>query len=106
MKKWDDLLAKVGDPILRLEKYMIKKGLLQEGDSDKYRAQARDTARNALKLATVEKKPSIETMFDGVYDQIPDHLNEQKQELKAHLRKYPDAYDLSIFKDGEKWPHN
>lgn len=28
MKKWTDLLAKVGDPILRLEKYMIKQGLL------------------------------------------------------------------------------
>jgi TPP-dependent pyruvate/acetoin dehydrogenase alpha subunit len=53
---------------------MLKRGLLEEGDSDKYRALARETARNALKSATVEKKPSIETMFDGVYDEIPDHL--------------------------------
>jgi len=74
MKKWDDLLAKVGDPILRLEKYMIKKGLLKEGDSEKYRSQARDSARNALKSATVEPKPSIDSMFEGVYDKIPDHL--------------------------------
>jgi len=57
---------------------MIKKGLLNEGDSDKYRSEARDTARNALKLATVEPKPSIQTMFDGVYDEIPDHLEEQR----------------------------
>lgn len=76
MKKWDDLLQKVGDPIVRLEKYMLRKGLLKEGDSDKIRSQARDTARNALKLATVEPKPSIETMFDGVYDEIPNHLEE------------------------------
>jgi len=59
---------------LRLEKYMIKNGLLEEGESDKIRAEARNTARNALKAATVEPKPSIETMFDGVYDKIPDHL--------------------------------
>lgn len=59
MKKWEDLLSKVGDPILRLEKYMIRKGLLKEGDSEKYRSQARDAARNALKMATVEPKPSI-----------------------------------------------
>ena len=37
MKKWDDLLTKFGDPITRIEKYMINKGILTEACTNKIR---------------------------------------------------------------------
>ena len=33
MKKWNTLIAKLGNPITRLENYMIKKGMVDEGFS-------------------------------------------------------------------------
>jgi hypothetical protein len=32
-------------------------------------------------------------------------LKEQRKELKEHIKKYEDKYDLNQYKDGEKFPH-
>ena len=40
MKKWEDLLAKFGNPIQRLEKYLNKRGLLSEERTKKLRKDA------------------------------------------------------------------
>jgi hypothetical protein len=34
------------------------------------------------------------------------HLEEQRKELKEHLKKYADKYDLASYKDGERFPYN
>ena len=60
--------------------------------------------RDSLKAASVLQKPNIDSLFEDVYEKVPAHIEEQRQELKAHLRKYPEPYNLSGFVDGEKWP--
>lgn len=60
--------------------------------------------REALKTATVLPKPDIDTLFTEVYDEVPAHLEEQRQYLKEHLRKYPDQYNLENFVNGKEWP--
>lgn len=42
-------------------------------------------------------KPNLDSLFEEVYDKIPYHIEEQRQELKEHLRKYPEPYNLSGF---------
>lgn len=103
MKKWKELLTKFKSPIARLETYMLKKGLIKPDDSTKFRDEARTAVRDALKMANDQKKPPIEELFNDVYDHITPNLVEQRAELKAHLRKYGDKYDLATFKNGEKY---
>lgn len=103
MEKWKDLLSKFGNPIARLEKYMLREKLITPDQNEKFRVNARNMVREALKASSDMPKPSIDVMFNGVYDELPDHILEQKEELRAHLRKYPDHYNLQGFKDGEAW---
>lgn len=58
-----------------------------------------------LKRAKAEKKPSIDTMFENVYKEIPLSLQSQKKELLQHLEKHKDSYDLSEFHQEEKQVH-
>ena len=103
MEKWKDLMQKVSNPITRLEKYLLREGLITADQNEKLRKDARDAVRESLKAASDLPKPSIDWMFDSVYDGLPKHISEQKEQLRAHLRKYPDQYHLEKFIDGKKW---
>ena len=39
-------------------------------------------------------------MFEQVYEEMPDILKEQRQELRDHLKKYPQDYSLEKFVGG------
>jgi hypothetical protein len=45
-------------------------------------------------------------MFNDVYDTVMPHLEQQRQELKEHLRKHGDKYDLGVYQNGEKFPNS
>lgn len=60
--------------------------------------------RDALKASNELRKPAIDELFGDVYAQVPESLKEQERELKEHLRKYGQEYELENFKDGEKYP--
>lgn len=104
MKKWTELLSKFKSPISRLENYLIKRGLVKLEDAKSYRQEALNQVREALKTANEDKKPPIEDLFTDVYDIVPPHLEEQRNELKQHLQKYREKYDLGSYRDGEKFP--
>jgi 2-oxoisovalerate dehydrogenase E1 component alpha subunit len=40
-------------------------------------------------------KPPVEDLVSDVYDQVPAHLQKQLDELKAHIKKYPEAYPFT-----------
>lgn len=82
---------------------MKKKGLLTDERTKQLRKDAMEQVRNALKTATSELLPPIDTLFEDVYKEIPSHIEEQRQELKAHLRKYPEDYDLEKFVGGKEF---
>ena len=105
MQKWKDLLGKLKSPIQRLEAYMLRKGLIKPDDSQKIREEARTAVRDALRGAIDLQKPPIDELFGDVYDKLTPNLVEQKKDLKEHLRKHGDKYDLKSFKDGEQFPH-
>jgi len=37
---------------------------------------------------------------------MPKHLEEQREALKQHLKKYPEQYNLKNFVGGEEWPNS
>jgi len=46
----------------------------------------------AIHKGSSEKYPSIESLFDDVYDVLPRHLEEQREELREHLKGYSEKY--------------
>jgi 2-oxoisovalerate dehydrogenase E1 component alpha subunit len=53
--------------------------------------------RDSLKAANDLPKPSIDNLFTDVYDEMPDHILEQREQLRSHLKKYPSEYNLKYF---------
>lgn len=67
------------------------------------RDNTRKMIRDALKKSSNLPKPPIDSMFDDVYDMDCKHINEQREELRTHIKKYPEQYNVSQFLNGEKW---
>jgi len=78
MKKWEDLLVRFSNPIYRLEKYLLKKGIITKDINDKLRNDAKMAVRDSLKEANSLTKPGIDELFEGVYDTIPNHIEVQR----------------------------
>ena len=51
----------------------------------------------ALVTAEKKKKPSIESMFEDVYDVPTPELERQKAELMEHLKQYGKHYNLDQY---------
>ena len=105
MLKWKELLSKFRSPIDRMERCLTKRGLVTAADTAKFREEARTAVREALKNGIEATKPPIDDLFNDVYEKIPKHIEDQRQQLKEHLRQYGKEYDLAQFKDGEKFPN-
>lgn len=103
MKKWNDLLKKFGTPIERYEKYLTSRGLLTEDRTKKLRTDAKNAVRDALKNAVGVVFPPVDSLFEDVYENLPPNLIEQREQLREHLRKYPDDYELEKFHDGKSF---
>ena len=90
MTKWKELIEKFSNPIARLEKYLLKKGLVGKDDAQKYRDEAKKQVRDALKVSNETRKPAIDELFNDVLENLSPNLVEQKRELKEHIKKYED----------------
>ncbi len=65
------------------------KNLVNESE---YRNEVKNQVVESLKKCQKHKFPPVDTLFDDVYDKLPAHLLEQREELRDHLRKYSDKY--------------
>lgn len=104
MRKWTEYLESIGDPIARFEKFLLGRKLIAPDYQKELRQQALQEVRAALKSATEQPRPPIDELFNDVYESVPAHLEEQRQALKEHLRKYPNEYHLEQYQDGTQWP--
>ncbi|MFC3095784.1 thiamine pyrophosphate-dependent dehydrogenase E1 component subunit alpha [Alteromonas sediminis] len=80
------------DPIARFEKWLSGKGWYDAPAYAKHLDTLRQEVLAELKLA--EKVPvcDIDEIVEDVYDTPPWHLQEQRDQLKAHIAKYPGEY--------------
>ena len=99
MTKWATYLETIGDPITRFYNYLIGKKWIVEAEYKDIMDDAKEQVRTALKEALKEKKSSIDSMFEDVYETVPKSLEEQKNQLRSHLAKYPDLYNLDQYNE-------
>jgi len=84
------------NPITRLGLYLVNSGWWSEAQDKALVLECRQQVRDALAKAERQLKPAIVHLFTDVLDTIPLNLQEQKNELELHLRKYPDEYPTDL----------
>jgi 2-oxoisovalerate dehydrogenase E1 component alpha subunit len=78
-----------GDPIDRLKKHLIKLGEWSEDQQKSMEEELTEyvtkTAKEAESYGTIDQgtKPSVKSMFEDVYKEMPWHLRKQRQEAGA-----------------------
>ncbi|UOE94900.1 pyruvate dehydrogenase (acetyl-transferring) E1 component subunit alpha [Alkalihalobacillus sp. LMS39] len=77
-KEWRD----ARDPLARLQKYLVKKGLWSESKEEQLWTEMNMRIDEELKKAEMYPKADPMQMFDHVYATTPWHIEEQKQEFK------------------------
>lgn len=81
------------DPIQRFQKYLQEKGVWSDQFEKQCEAEITAEIIDATKRAQALGAPAIGTMFDDVYEQLPQHLVEQKDWLLKQARtKNPHAH--------------
>lgn len=88
-------------PINRFRNYLIKQEWLDEQEDEATKELIRKEVLAALKKAEVVAKPYLEDLITDVYEEVPQHLRKQMNELKAHIAKYPEHYPASSDAKGE-----
>ena len=89
IKSWQ---TETHDPVIRLRKYMERKGWWSKDEEVNYRDEQRFKVLQALETAERKNKPSLSELFTDVYAEKPHHLQKQEKELLEHIEKYPDYY--------------
>jgi 2-oxoisovalerate dehydrogenase E1 component alpha subunit len=74
------------DPIVRLRKYLDHAGLWTDAQQAELEAKVDADLKAAVKTAEETAAPDLGSLFDGVYDKRPWHLDEQYRELLAGPR--------------------
>lgn len=90
VQEWDTKES----PINRIKLYLCNNGLWNEDQDQEIRRQARAELIDALNWAEKMKRLPITSMFEDVYDQLPEHLQRQRDELRQHLTKYGEHYPI------------
>lgn len=79
-------------PLKRFRNYLLAKGWINEEDADAQQQEVKEAVLAELKKAEQVPVPHIDEIINDVYDTPTEQLQEQLEALKAHVRKYPDAY--------------
>lgn len=88
------------NPITRLRKWMERKGVWDDDQEKDARISIRKNILAAFKAAEKEKKPALRNMIEGVYETLTEEQQEQMKNLRDHIEKYPNEYDVSEFEGG------
>jgi 2-oxoisovalerate dehydrogenase E1 component alpha subunit len=90
------------NPIVRLRKWMERKGLWNEDKEKEERTKIRKEVLQEFAAAEKLSKPPLRAMFEDVYEEITPEARSQMSELKRIIETYPKEYDVSIHEDGIK----
>lgn len=93
--KEEEALWRKNDPIARFKAWLLQQGWLDEAADKAKTDQLRVDILDALKVAEKVAKPGIEHLISDVYAEPIPALQQQLDELKQHIRKYPDAYPIT-----------
>lgn len=83
------------DPISRMKNWMLNQGWWTEAQETELFDTLREDILAAVKVAEKIAKPPVEDLITDVYDTPIPRLQKQLDELKEHIKKYPEAYPLT-----------
>lgn len=83
------------DPILRMKNWMLAQGWWDEAQETTLFEKLREEVLAAVKVSEKVDKPPVEDLVTDVYDQAPPLLQGQLEQLKEHIKKYPQAYPFT-----------
>ena len=98
---------KTNNPISRLSGFLEQQGAIDkqffvdiETVKDKIRKEVSDCLRESLN----EQYPSIDSLFEDVFAEVPKHLKAQRDELNAHIARHRKQYEaeFELLRYGEK----
>ncbi len=69
------------DPLQRLEAYLQRAGLLDETEAAEQDGTVRRIIDEAVAAAETQSRPDPSTLFDDVFERVPWHLEEQREQL-------------------------
>lgn len=75
------------DPIDRIRKYLINKGIWTEQEDEALFEWAKEQVNAAIAEAEATPRPNVDDIFDYVYAEITPELQRQKDYLKSYLAK-------------------
>jgi 2-oxoisovalerate dehydrogenase E1 component alpha subunit len=84
--------ADEGDPINRIQQFLQRHDRLSASDVANMKDEEKMAVIEAMSQAERKPKPSLEGLFEDVYDEMPQSLKDQQQQLYAHIKKYPKEY--------------
>ena len=74
------------DPIERLRQHVVVLGAWDDAKDEALNAEIDEEVKAAVEAAESTQAPSLSSMFDDVYAELPWHLREQREELIAGSR--------------------
>ncbi len=80
------------DPILRMQRWMTAQDWWSDDEEKTLQEQLRREVLEAMKRAEKRPPPSLDTLVTDVYAEVTPALQQQLDTLKAHIRRYPEAY--------------
>ncbi|MFP8966152.1 thiamine pyrophosphate-dependent dehydrogenase E1 component subunit alpha [Pokkaliibacter sp. CJK22405] len=83
------------DPVNRYRQWLLNQGWLTEAEDAELRETEKKAILSAMKAA--EKRPcvTLDTLVTDVYEAVPWHLQEQLDQLTAHVANYPEHYPIA-----------
>ncbi|WP_202114777.1 thiamine pyrophosphate-dependent dehydrogenase E1 component subunit alpha [Vreelandella zhuhanensis] len=80
------------DPVLRMKNWMLNQSWWSEEEEKQLQESLRQEVLETMKRAQKRPAPALDTLVSDVYAEITPALQRQFDQLKTHIRKYPDAY--------------
>ncbi|RUR37420.1 thiamine pyrophosphate-dependent dehydrogenase E1 component subunit alpha [Vreelandella populi] len=80
------------DPVLRMQKWLLKKNWWSEEEETQQQETLRREVLDTMKRAEKRTSPPLESLVSDVYADVTPELQRQFDQLKKHIRRYPDAY--------------
>lgn len=95
-------MLKGRSPIPRLRKYLEANGAWDDTKEKAHREAAKKAIMEAFHKGEAKKKAPLADMFNDMYDDLPWHLEEQKQYIEAHARAHPQDFNMDKYRDFDK----
>ncbi len=73
------------DPLRRMRAFLINQDLWSKEKDEQYEKEVGEEIQDALKRAEEVGPPPVESIFEDVYDTVPQHLKEQLEEVREVL---------------------